>query len=269
MFQYVCHGGQQYIFGFESSVLVDCPGILVSSWSKSSLVSKDPLSYTYAKALVRVHGNGFGRRVRSDCIGMNLYCNRRESNRPHPSPFVSGENVKDHQYWRNNWKFPLIQPILEKRLHDLTSSARILFQKLNPPMFEMFGESCRKQIVTTGKIPEISRFSALAFVNTCHVDKCDRLYRNLLAGLKKNIESTTGSLSTKAYKRKLVGFKGFCLPTTCAYQFVHATSKVQQATFWNYWREGSVTMAIGKGGGHRLPFWALARHPLYLFDPGF
>ena len=250
--RHLSHDSQTFLFGEEGRCLASTPGVMVSCWAKSSLVSKPSLTYDYASSILEVYDLGFGRRPRTDCVGLNLYVNRRESNRPNPSPLVSECSIQDHQYWRQTQTPLLVQPILEKRLHHLTHNARRIFQKLNPPMFDMFSDSCQKQIVTTGRQPNGNKYSLLAFANTSHVDKCDELTIEQTEDLLKVNSESVEPNHVKAFIPKLIRFEGFCLPTTCAYQFLfknEPNGKIEQY----FSLEGlGLAMELQHGIGHHF-----------------
>jgi hypothetical protein len=119
----------QFLFGYESPNLDKCPGVLVSAWSLSDLVTPTKLSYKYPCAAADVYGKGYGARDRSDCLGLNVYRSMRLTNRPHPTPFIADEDISKHQYYTQGQRQALLQPFLEKKLHQLTESAKQLFQK--------------------------------------------------------------------------------------------------------------------------------------------
>lgn len=262
---HISHGSKHFLFGYESRSLVETPGIIVSVWKKSPLIASPAINYSYAKALLQVHGNGFGKRHRSDCIGMNLYCNKRETSRPNPSPLVSENFIKEHQYWRQTQKYPLIQPMLEKRLHELTTNAQQLFRQVNSPLFDMFGYSCNKQIVTTGRLPQKKRFSTLAFVNTCHVDTCDTIRDQQHQDLVHLLEKSNDDHLTKEYKKKVLAFKGFCLPTTIGYQFVNNGEQSGQVEQYFSLEGLGLAVEIQHGIGHHFLGAAFAHRTCLCF----
>ena len=60
------------------------------------------------------------------------------------------------------------------------------------------------------------------FANSEHVDKCDELSKALIYYYEwwKRTGKKIGKRNANVYLRRLMKYDGFCLPTTCGYQFV-------------------------------------------------
>ena len=71
-------------------------------------------------------------------------------------------------------KVPLLQPIMEKRISDLSDQVTMVSREMNIPLFKLMGGLCTKTILTAGS-GHMSAHSILSFTNTAHVDKCDIL----------------------------------------------------------------------------------------------
>jgi len=209
------HNGDHYLFGHEDSDLKNTPGCLVSVWGNSPLASNPQLTCEFASAMLDVYGPGYGSRRISQCMGMNLCRDSRNTQQPHPSPFVADEDIGDHQYFNEHLlNYPLLQPVLEKRINELTSQALRLQQEINPVM-KPFAPLCTRKIITCGCRPFPKRKPPpFSFACTVHVDFCDELKGVLKEMLRKE-------MPVYPLLERLMQLKGACFPTTCAYQFIH------------------------------------------------
>ena len=88
----------------------------------------------------------------ADCFGLNVYTDNEGtlSHRPHPDIWALEEDIPFQQYKNNNFAFPLMRSMLEKRLHQLTTSAMHKTILMHKPMADLIGWSCTKRISTCG-----------------------------------------------------------------------------------------------------------------------
>ena len=103
----------------------------------------------------------------------------------------------------------------------------------NPFLIKMVGRVCNRQILTLGFIPYAKgnatlkniiqagcSYPTFGFVNSAHVDTCDKLLPEQVAHWKCIAEKNGWGLC-----KKLLDRKDFCLPTNCGYQFVFKDKK--------------------------------------------
>ena len=214
-------GSWQYLFSLESKSFIESPGILVSCWWKCPSLTRPRISYKECRHWINCYGKGFGARHSTGCVGLNVYTDDEGvlSHRPHPGIWTDEKEVHLHQYHNQNFEFPLMRSLLEKRLHLLTKRAREKAHAVHRDMMELIDGSCTKRIVTTGSairrhgkpLNQWGPYHFYSFSNEVHVDDCDLMTRFVLKQFM--------SLADNAYKRKILSFPKICLPTTCAYQF--------------------------------------------------
>jgi hypothetical protein len=221
------HSGFLYQFSTEPYDLLDTPGVLVSVWQKADPAAlKCEVTYDYCMSLYEVYKDGFGARCTADCGGVNAYRAPTNSNRAHPSPGFGQEQIAKQQYYRRTQSFPLIQALIEKRLHDHTNFIVQSALQSNPTLFNLVGHYCKKAIITCG-LPPIARKETkhytgsttkttkptLGFHNDLHIDMCDMLTKEYQEIFK--AQCYNDPTLCRLFKRYKLG-----LPTTCGYQFL-------------------------------------------------
>ena len=198
------HENTKYLFAFESEPDSNETGVQVSRWRKDWNVVRTRVTTDFVLGHLRVFKKGFGDRPRAKCWGSsNVYINARGSKRPKPSPMQSKEKVGKYQYYREMERNHLLQPLIEKVLHELGASVKRLH--LDRKMEDTADASCGAIIGTTGD-------RLLAFGNTDHLDKRDR-YR------KYQLRMFLLRAKRKSAKRTIL-LKGSGSSTTCGYQVV-------------------------------------------------
>ena len=135
----VVHNGIQYFFGDEHKDLKKTSGILLSAWYAKCHDDFPSLSYDWVTSLHSVYGDGFGSCDQCSCYGLNAYQSKWSSARPHPTPFVSDDDIAEHQYFNGEMKVPLPQPIMEKCISDLSDQVTMVSKESNIPLFELMG----------------------------------------------------------------------------------------------------------------------------------
>ena len=235
-FSPLCHGGCQYLFGYEPNSLEETVGIAVSSWSIDPLAAKPRVLYPFASTFYKAFGRGYGDRSRAKCFGINSYLGKRLSSRPHPTAFVADEDIPRHQY-RNasSDNHQLIQPILLKRVNELNTNAEALAWKINRAAMNLGGKGCIVRGLVTCGIPTSSAASPIAFMNTEHVDTCDELSEKVRGDLE--------IVPTTPYEERLGCFQGNSVPTTVAYQFVYAAG-ARDVLYQQYFSLDGLKLAV-------------------------
>ena len=146
----VIHNGIQYFFGDEHKDLKKTSGILLFAWYAKCHDDFPSLSYDWVTSLHSVYGDGFGSRDWCSCYGLNTYQSKWSTARPHPTPFVSDDDIAEHQYFNGEMKVPLLQPIMERHISDLSDQVTMVSREMNIPLFELLGGLCTKTILTAG-----------------------------------------------------------------------------------------------------------------------
>lgn len=221
------HGVFHYQFSSEVQDLSKTPGVLVSVWKNEDLsVLCSTVTYDFGITLYEVYKDGFGPRCTTDCAGVNAYRAATYSNRAHPSPGFGQEQIAQQQYYRQKQSFPLIQALIEKRLHYHTHAIIGSATNSNPSFTKFIHDYCKKTIVTCGSPPFAvketkchnvvrtkNKKPTLGFHNDLHVDHCDKLTKDLQ--LQHQLECMTDPSLCRLFERFKIG-----LPTTCGYQFL-------------------------------------------------
>ena len=221
-FEPLSHEGNHHLFGMEPFDLKTAPGVLVSAWSVSKAIEQPAFTHEFVESLGKVHGKGFGPRPRSDCFGLNDCRNKRQTDRPHCTPFVAEEDIWHHQCFRSSeMSLPLQQPNLEKKLDGAVFKARQLFKRLNKDLGAIISHFCSKNIATCGLRPP-KLHDVLGFVNTTHLDNCDVLKEEQLADILEEANHDP-------FIARVLSFNGFSLPTTCGHQFVFKDKMAQES----------------------------------------
>jgi hypothetical protein len=227
------HEGNNYQFSEEEESLEKTPGILVSVWKEQdAAVTTLRTSYDFCISLFEVYKFGFGARIIADSGGVNAYRAATNSNRAHPTPGFGQEQISQQQYFRADQSFPLVQALLEKRLHQQTHLIVGSAERSNPAVMKLVGKYCEKTIATCGAPPfsrkettsnAILTFKCtkptLGFQNDLHIDYCDRLSQ-------KQQNECKDECQNDSYLCRLFESVQLGLPTTCGYQF-HFNSKSQ------------------------------------------
>jgi hypothetical protein len=233
------HGGFDYQFSVEIEDLSKAPGVLVSVVKYDDVsVLANPVSYAFCNTLFDVFKEGFGPRCTADSGGVNCYRATTFSNRTHASPAFGQEQAPQQQYYRQKQSFPLIQALVEKRLHYQTSMILLSAMKSNPPLCNLVGKYCKKTIVICGSPPFSFKESksyevdvlrnkkpTLGFHNDLHIDDCDKMTKEL------QLSHVTQGNQDPSLHHILKRF-GLGLPTTCGYQFLfnYANSAVRPSS---------------------------------------
>ena len=246
---YLQHHDQQYLFGTEAKDMGDTFGIAVSTWVIDPMLQQDPrLSYQFAVAYSKSFGVGYGSRVRAQSFGINSYVGTRLSKRPHPSPFVADEDIPLQQYRNNDGdNFQVLQSVLLKRVNEIGAKARAIAWRLHPSAMKFGGDGCSvRGLITCGLPRRKAGVIPLGFCNTLHVDTCDELPQSKVNLFKSN--------ASDDYETNLLLFPGYCVPTTCAYQFLHNGSKTagSKTTYQQYFSLDGLGLAVSikDGMGH-------------------
>ena len=231
--QRVQFGSWKYVFAEEPKSFVDSPGILVSSWWKCPSLKSPRISYKECRHWINCYGKGFGSRHSSGCVGLNVYTDDEGilSHRPHPDIWTDEKEIPKHQYCNQNFEFPLMRSLLEKRLHLLTKKAREKAHAIHGDMMDLIDGSCTKRIVTTGSAIRChgkprNKWGPnyfYSFCNEVHRDDCDLMTRF--------VRDMFWKRANNEYKKRILSTPKVCLPTTCAYQFSWR-SPVDEVHFW-------------------------------------
>jgi hypothetical protein len=230
----------QFFFGYEPEDLnhETSLGILVSYWGQDARVKKQQLSYEFARACLGVFGMGFGSRDSVGSHGLNQYCklSGHGNKATVGSTAQAKEEVAAQQYYRKDHVNQLLQPFVRRKLNELSTNVFHISQQVNPYLMGMVGWTCTRKILTTGHVPRpkvnkkkeekgeeddkediVTGISnpSFGFVNASHIDKMDRLSKDQVDEWK-----ALAKQKKWTYCSKVLDTPGFCLPTTCGYQFV-------------------------------------------------
>ena len=248
----VVHNGIKYIFGDVHKDLTKTSGMLLSVWYAKCHDDFLSLSYDWVTSLHSVYGDGFGSRDRCSCYGLNAYRSKRSTARPHPTPFVSDDDIAEHQYFNGAMKVPLLQPIMEKLISNLSDQVTMVSREMNIPLFKLVGNLCTKTILTAGS-GHTSAHSLLSFTNTAHVDKCDIL----TIGQKKKLKMDNGiSTNDNTYTSRLINMKEFCPPTSYCYMAVWKDEYIRGTTIQQYFSMNGLGIAVSIKPGYVHLFMA-------------
>ena len=214
-------GKWEYMFSEEPKSLSSCPGMLASCWWKCPSLTIPRITNSECQHWINCYGRGFGPRHSVNSVGMNVYTDDEGilSHRPHPDIFTDEKDIPLHQYRNNNFEFPLVRSLLEKRLHMLTKKAQEKSQAIHPEMAQLMDGCCTKRIITSGTSRRLfgktrNQFGPTyfySFSNEGHVDDSDLMRLDVIQDFLTRADTD--------YKRRILGFPKVCLPTTCAYQF--------------------------------------------------
>jgi hypothetical protein len=195
--------GKQFLFHYEGVDLNDTKGTLVSCWLRNPSIRTRKVTYGFVDGFKRCYKKGYGSRNVSHCLdSLNCYRDERLSSRPHPSPFITDDDVQYHQYYNlagDPWHV-LAQPCFERKINQLTSDVKFDAEKANKDTVGLMSELCTKSILTAGG-------RSFGFVNGSHVDKCDMISFD--------VKQEIMELDVKESTRKHLSLEGGCLPTTC------------------------------------------------------
>ena len=207
--QHAVHfNGQSYLFTNEKKESAKLHGVMVSGWVKGDALSKrKELTYEFVHHFMCCYGKGFSSRPRSSCLdSMNCYRDKRFNPRVHPSPFVADDDIPKMQYSvETHKKHCLLQPVLEKILHQLANDLSFIGERMNPIMMRIIAYLASKLIATCGH-------SLMAFLNGLHLDEDDEIARAKVPDLFLNVKDEELQRSIK--------IEGASFPTTCGYQHV-------------------------------------------------
>ena len=156
------------------------PGVCVSMWRKSLLISDIPLDFI--DAVERIIGRGFGDRSCAPCIGVNAYFghhyNKRVIDRPETKP---GTRILDH-YGRQTDKHQGFLPVCQAKIFEHACRVRDVTKTMNNNYMEFIGyKTCDRIIWTQGMNHCIQKINhrghnqqkSISFANKLHIDKCD------------------------------------------------------------------------------------------------
>ena len=121
-----------------------------------------------------------------------------------------------------------MQPLVRKLVNELSNNVLDSGRRANPFLMKMVGRVCDCQILTLVFVPYPIGKAKLnniiqagcthptfGFVNSAHVDTCDKLNMEQVSEWKERAALQGWKMCEKVLARK-----DFCLPTNCAYQFV-------------------------------------------------
>ena len=137
-------------------------------------------------------------------------------------------------------KVPLQQPIMEKRISDLSDQVTMVSREMNIPLFELVGGLCTKTILTAGS-GHMSAFSILSFTNTVHVHKCDIL----TVGQKKELKMDNDiSTNDNTYMSRLINMKEFCPQMSYCSKAVGKDEYIHDTTIQQYFSMTGLGIAV-------------------------
>ena len=149
-------------------------------------------------------------------------------------------------------KVPLLQPIMEKRINDLSDQVTMVSREMNISLFNLVGGLCTKTILTAGS-GHTSAYSILSFTNTAHVDKCDIL----TVGQKKKLKMDNGlSMNDNTYMTRLINLKEFCPPTSYCYIAVGKDEYIRDTIIQQYFSMNGLGIAVSIKPGYVHSFIA-------------
>lgn len=246
---HVLFGGNEYVFSKEERDLEKCPGVLISCWINSKVATVPQLSLKEGKRWIDSYGKGFGSRTGANSVSMNVYLDERMSGRPHPSPFVSKDEVHLMQYGNANFKQHVMRASILKPVNRLLTGVVCLAKQVNAPLMSLIGESCTKGIATSGIMysnGKSSRIYLYGFANSSHVDNKDKLSGKTLQHAKNAIEEMNSTCLKEA-----ISYPEFGLPTTCGYQVL---GESRDAKYSQYFCLGGlgIAVAIEHGSTHHF-----------------
>jgi hypothetical protein len=229
------HDGMKYLYGTSTLSAVDLKGTMVSCWDVYEGRAKPHVTYEFACQMYETVGDGYADRSCAQRVGTNVYFGARYSSRPRPSPNSGeGENIHDSRYYRQSYKRPETQAIIEARVDALGGNIVTMAKSMNPNIFNFLGaDVCSKNIWTQGypfsKQGKRGKKDCpvLGFANDAHIDNCDLLKDALEMEWMEEVTdklSTTKDCSALTICNKIVELKntfGLGLPTTCGYAYCH------------------------------------------------
>jgi hypothetical protein len=224
-----------FLFGVEPLNLRNkrCYGEMVSHWGKDPKVTKLSLGYDFIVFCLAILGIGFGSRGETvPSHGLNWYGKPegRGTAATIGSPAQALEDIMEQQYYRESEnRLHLCQPLVRKKLNQLTTDVGDIARDVNPDLMKLVGRTCSRQILTSGNVPKKKKSSnhfdlasqkgskspARGFINGSHIHKLDALTKG-------QVKAWTETAKERKWTHVLKSLEaeGFCLPTTCAYQFV-------------------------------------------------
>ena len=241
-FEAIVHQRMEMFFGSEPFNLNDpqAYGTLLSYWKEDDKVTKLRLTYNFAEVCLGVVGKGFGSRPSVPSLGSNSYFkpHGKGTDATTSSPAQADSERKQQQYYRSSQhQNQLMHPLLRKFVNELSNNVLDSGRQANPFLMKMVGRICDRQILTLGFVPyPIGKAKmnniiqagcshpTFGFVNSAHVDSCDRLNKEQVSEWKE-----TAAKQRWKSCQKILEQKDFCLPTSCGYQFVFRDEKKKDA----------------------------------------
>ena len=209
-------------------------GVLLSSIGKDLKIQDITMNINFEtiEELHHVYGKG-NKRQRCDHIGFASYRGSKNTNRPHPRPFVSSDTISEHQYFNEmNNNHQLAQPFIENIVNELGENAMLFGRKEYPDLFNIINSCCMKGIITSGSPHCFKKFYSLhssrekmfhvkyntknnflSFACSSHEDKCDNLCKGKLYDHFIN-------KCSNSHMKEMVKMLGPTMPTTCQYKHI-------------------------------------------------
>ena len=241
-YEFIAMGSNEYVFGFEPKSLEDPHsfGTLVSRWSEDKKVTKLRLLYRFAEVCLGVLGHGFGSRPSVPSLGSNSYFKKygRGTDATTSSPAQEDTERSEQQYYRETeHKNQLMHPMVRKLVNELSNNILEAGREANPYLMKMVGRVCDRQILTMGFVPHPrgpmkvknviqagSSNPTFGFVNSAHVDSCDKLEKDQIEDWQELAKHNRWKLC-----ERYLAMEDFCLPTNCGYQFVYNGEHTSQS----------------------------------------
>jgi hypothetical protein len=201
--------------------------VMVSRWCQWPY-DLEHVDVATSELFVSAYKSGFGSRISTEVIGLNLYQGTRQGEMATPDLTRGPGEGQNHQYYRKDYSDVLL-PQCESILSTLTTIAKNLARVLDPIVYRLLMMNeydhpvlgvCRRKILTMGLLA-----NCLGFANTSHSDHHD-FYPPATQDRFKNFFQKY--LSSKTLQNKICAeylqrwvdqYGGFCRPTTCGYLF--------------------------------------------------
>lgn len=242
-------------------------GVMVSRWERWPYKSPNE---EFAKLIDETYGkSGFGDRIISNCVGVNLYLGTRASQSARTDG-GSGPGEGLNQRFRRDGNNVAQIPRCERVTNEITTLATNMAVLMDPTVYKLL-----RMLIQEHNVTGICKFKILtqgipktwySFANTRHRDEGD-LFREpvLLKEWQEKVDSgllhpeEKTKLCAQYLKRWIDQFQGFCSPTTCGYVFLGKPEEVEVRQY--FFLDGmDVAVRFGHDTVHHMYAGLFAHH---------
>ena len=224
----------KFVIGTEVGLIEDPTHVgttlsVIKNNMKNIDASNIDVTFQTVKDIHHVYGKGTSR-SRCNHRGFCTYRGFRNSNRPHPGPFVDDDNIKNHQYFQQTEQTDNLSQLYMENFIDRIGKIAIQFLEREYCILQdVINNCCNKSILTSGsplsykkndvfanevKTKNNKKTNWLGFACSKHIDTCDSIVGN------KKLSKLFYERSTSKYMKKLFHTIGPGMPTTCIYLHV-------------------------------------------------